>query len=139
MKQWIATILLLLASLSLANPGKMAAFTTPDGYGAIAVMVEDTAGILLQDHPYTLAIHFSNSGPLVVDLYMLASLVDMVVGWADARQVALGYQRCELEVFVSTTAGSVDQVSAVNCAGEPVVLWYMFHLPPLEYTHTGAM
>lgn len=127
MKGLLATIILLLAGLGLANPERMAAFTTPEGNGAVALLFEGGAGVLLQDHPYSLVIHISAAGSVAMDLLTLASIVDLVVGWADTRQL----EGCEVGVLVSVAAdGTVDQVSAVDCEGEAVALWFLFNLPP---------
>jgi hypothetical protein len=131
MKRWIITMALFLISWGLANP---AAFTTPGGHTAIALVLPDSTGIVLEDHAYTLALYFSAAGPLIMDLHTLAGLVDMVVDWADTRQVAAGYEGCTIGVFVGIASnGTIDQVSALDCAGKPVALLFLFHLPPLDY------
>jgi hypothetical protein len=128
MKCVLATLVFLL-SLSLANPQQMAAFITPEGNGAVALLFDDGAGVLLEDHPYSLVIHFSSLGPVTMDLPTLASIVDLVVGWADGR----GLEGCGVRVLVSIAAdGTVDQVSAVDCGGQAVALWFLFRLPPQD-------
>jgi hypothetical protein len=123
---WVWVVL---AGVGLALPQGSLSFSTRSGYQAVATLFDQHLSVQVVGQPYALHIQFAGAaGP--PNLSILASIVDMVVLWAESSRVAKGYKGCVIQVsadfFPDETLGGVR---VKDCTGSSATLLYLVYLP----------